>query len=106
MNLEEFQALHGEAFAHILNNPAFSAGMIHLTIATTNRLKNLTDQEIRDNAAVILSDLRGRLRHEAELIALAVPPEPNGLGDPMEDYPDGIEEHFKETQRNKPVPTT
>lgn len=105
MTTEEFQAQYGEDFARILNSPAFSAGMIHLTIAVTNRVKNLSDEEIQRNSVTILSDLRGRLRHESELIALAIPPEPSIAGDIREEYVDAINEQFAEHQRNNPATT-
>lgn len=101
--LEEFQQLHGPAMAAILANPAFSAGMIHTTIEAMVKIKNLTDMDITANAVVILADLRGRLLHEASLFALGVPAEVVPEGDPLEDYPDAVEEHFLiEQQRNAP----
>lgn len=103
-SLEEFQQLHGEAFAHILANPAFNAGMIHLSIEMTNAIKRLTDAEIAVNSVVILSDFRGRLLHQASLFSLAVPPEPSGKGDPVEEYVNAEDEFFKEHQRSNPAP--
>lgn len=102
--LEEFQAKHGEAFSSILNNPAFSAGMIFLSIQLTQRIKMLEDHEITQNSVTLLADFRGRLRHESDLISLAVPPEPVGKNDLMENYPNSVEEQFEEHQRNNPPP--
>lgn len=102
--LEEFQKTHGEAFAHILQNPAFNAGMIHLSIGLMNTIKRLTDDQITNNAVVILSDLRGRLLHETALFTLALPPEPEGKHELQEEYPVAVEEQFAEFQRSHPKP--
>lgn len=100
--LEEFQNLHGEAFAHILANPAFNAGMIHLSIDLMNSIKRLSDEQITNNAVVILSDLRGRLLHETAFYTLALTPEPAGKTDLQEEYPLAIDEEFEKFTRNQP----
>lgn len=102
--LEEFQHLHGEAFAHILANPAFNAGMIHLSIDLMNTIKRLSDAEITSNAVVILSDLRGRLLHETAFYTLALAPEPAGKTDLQEEYPLAIDEEFEKFTSNHPKP--
>lgn len=105
MTLEEFQAKHGEAFAYILSNPAFSAGMIFLTIDVMNTIKRLTDEQITSNSVVLLADLRGRLLHETALFTLAVPPEPQGKTELREDYPNAVDEQAEEFLRSNPPPS-
>lgn len=100
-DLEEFQKKHGRAWAKIIELPSFNAGMVHLSIQAMETIKRLSDQEIKDNSAIILADLRGRLRHETELFSLPVLIEPEVTDDVREDYPNSIDEHFAEHQRQE-----
>lgn len=101
-DLEEFQQAHGQQWALILQNPAFSAGMIFLSIRTIEGIKNISDDEIERNSKIILADLRGRLRHEAEQFALSIRVEPMTTGEPTTEYPDSVEENFAEMELRKP----
>ncbi len=104
-DLEEFQKTHGPQWAKILRMSSFNAGMIYLSVQLMERIRGLSDDEISRNSVVLLSDLRGRLLHESELISLPVPEEPIGTGDIQENYPDAVEELWKETQRQNNQPT-
>lgn len=96
---EEFKTAHGRQWAKIVGLSSFNAGMIHLSIQALDTIRNLSDDQITKNSVTILSDLRGRLRHESELFALPVIEEDVPTGDIREDYPDQIEEAFKEHKR-------
>ena len=99
-DLEEFQKAHGQQWGKILGMSSFNAGMIHLAIQAMEGIRNLSDDEITRNAAIILSDLRGRLRHESELLSLPViVDEPVKLDELAPDYPDAQQEAYDEFQR-------
>lgn len=103
-DIDEFLQKHGAEFSRILRNPSFNAGMILLTLRVMDGIKNLTDDEITRNSLVILSDIRGRLRHETEILSLPVPPEEIDLNEVQEEYVDQIAENFQETQRSAEPP--
>lgn len=98
MTDEEFLKSHGLQWAKIIQMNSFTAGMIRLTLEATARIQNLSDEEIKENSVVILSDLRGRLKHEAELFALPIPPE-EPPPEIREEVVNQEEEFFKEQQR-------
>lgn len=94
MTLEEFQQEHGAEWSKIVNSCSFTQGMIFLSLEATAYIKNLSDEQIKNDAPIILADLRGRMRHEAELFALPIitsdaPP------DLQEEYTDPVKENFE-----------
>lgn len=99
MTREDFQKDHGKQWAQIVRAPSFQQGMVFLSIQELERIKNLTDEQISTNAVTILSDLRGRLRHEAELMSLPTI-EDAVTNDPVSDgkYASQEEEFFQQTQ--------
>ena len=102
MTLEEFQDRHGTQFGQILKLPAFNEALVFLSLKVCEEVKMLNDSEIRDNAVIILSDLRGRLRHEFELLSLPVPQEAP-KENLVEEYVDQVAENFDQfNQRHKP----
>jgi len=103
MTLEEFHKAHGPAWARITNLPSFTQGMIFLSLQHTEQIKNLTDEQISMNAVTILAELRGRLRMEAELMALPTMEEPAPFNPLREDYVDAEKEAFEEDQRQRNI---
>lgn len=98
---EEFQQQHGAEFAQILQSNAFNAAMINLSISFMEVVRLMSDEDISKNAVVVLSDLRGKMRYQTDLISLGVvsetPPEIT------EEYVDQVKEHAAEMARiNKP----
>lgn len=104
-DLDEFLQKHGAEFSKILRNPSFNAGMILLTLRVMEGVKNLSDDEITRNSLVILSDIRGRLRHETEILSLPTPPEELDVNEVQEEYVDQITENFQESQRTGEPPS-
>ncbi len=100
-DLQEFQKTHGQQWQKIVGMRSFNEGLILLNVAATEAIRQLTDDEISRNAVTILSDLRGRLRHEHALLSLPVPKEPMPTNDIREDYADAVEEAFQEHERLK-----
>lgn len=98
---EQFQKQHGREWASIINQPSFNAGMVHLSVEALDRIRRLTDEEIRENSIIILSDLRGRLWHETELLSLPVIIEAAPTGDIAEEYPNSVDELYQEQLRKK-----
>lgn len=101
MTLEEFQDLHGAQFGQVLKLPSFNAALVFLSLQVCEEIKQKTDTEIRDNAVIILADLRGRLRHEFELLSLPVPQQAP-MEQLVEEPVDPIQEHFEQFQKNHP----
>lgn len=99
MTIEEFHKVHGPAWARITNLPSFTQGMIFLSIQHLEMVRTLQDHEITSNAVTILSELRGRLRMEAELMALPAMEEPTPTTPLSEEYPDSENEAWEEQQR-------
>lgn len=101
-DLEEFQQAHGQQWALILQNPAFSAGMLHLNIQLIEYIKNLSNEQIRNDAPVILADIRGKLLHEHALFSLPIIEPPVVTGEVATEYPNSVDENFDEIERRKP----
>lgn len=101
MTLEEFQDLHGAQFGQVLKLPSFNAALVFLSLQVCEGIKLLTDDQIRDNAVIVLSDLRGRLRHEFELLSLPVPQQAP-TEQLTEEYVDPAKEAFEQFQKNHP----
>lgn len=101
MTIEEFHKAHGPAWARISRLPSFAQGLIFISIQHLEMVKLLQDHEISTNAVGILSELRGRLRMEAELMALATMEEPLPSDPLRESYVDPEKEAFEESQRQK-----
>lgn len=101
MTIEEFQDLHGAQFGQVLRLPSFNAALVFLSLQVCESIKLLNDDQIRENAPIILADLRGRLRHEHELVSLPIPQEqPNQ--NLQEEYVDQVKEHFEQFEKNHP----
>lgn len=101
MTIEEFHERHGAKWARIINLPSFNDGLIFVSLQHTQRLLNLTDAEITTNAVMILSEIRGRLRMQAEIMALPTLEEPTQEAPLTEEYPNSEEEAWAEMQRQK-----
>lgn len=99
MTLEEFHKAHGPAWARISNLPSFAQGLIFISLQHLEMVKALEDHQITNNAVTILSELRGRLRMEAEIMGLATMEEPLPTAPLQEDYVDSEQEAWKEQQR-------
>lgn len=97
--IEEFHKKHGPMWARIANISSFTEGLIFLSLQHTERIKNLEDHEITTNAVTILAELRGRLRMEAELLALPTLEEQVPVQTLREEYPNSEQEAYDEQQR-------
>lgn len=97
--IEEFHKAHGPAWARITSFSSFNAGLTFISIQHTREILALTDEEIAAKAVVILSEIRGRLRMEAELLALPTMEEQIPVQTLREEYVDSQEEAFTEQQR-------
>ena len=69
-DLDEFQVQYGAEWLSITKSPAFLAGMQLLNVRKLKGLTALTDEQIEKNGREILSDLRGHLQHEEDLLTL------------------------------------
>lgn len=89
-DLKRFQEEHGEQWASITQHPAFMAALSYLNLEKIREITNLSDEEIKTNGHIKLADLRGHLKHEEDLYALATkqdltfrPAPPEEYGDPL-----------------------
>lgn len=91
-DLDNFQKEHGEQWASIIQLPAFGAAMSLLNLRKIASIATLTDEQIEASGKLIVSDLRGHLNHENDLINLSTAQE-FVFGEPLrETYPDEAEE--------------
>jgi hypothetical protein len=67
---EEFQKKYGPDYAKTIHEPAFTDAMLLLNLEKLDRIVNLSDEEIEKHSREILSDLRGHLKHELDLMML------------------------------------
>lgn len=90
--LTKFQNEHGEQWNAITKAPAFSAAMTSLNLAKMQEIMALSNEDIKDNAAIILAGLRDHLRHENDLFTIGVKPslEFGGIG--PETYPNPMDD--------------
>lgn len=96
---ELFQKRHGADWGAIVTRPAFSAALLHVNSDVVQAITVLTDEEIDTHGKIILSDLRGALRHEAKLIELSVI-HPELINDlPQSTYPSPEEEAAEEADQ-------
>lgn len=94
-DLKKFQTEHGQAWAQIVQHPAFAAA---LAVANSEKLKEimlLSDSVLKDNPLAILAELRAHLRYENALLTMDQEKELVFSPDPSPDYP-GPEEDFQE----------
>ncbi len=101
MTIQEFHKKHGPAWARIANISSFTEGLIFLSLQHTEQIKQLTDEQITSNSVMILAELRGRLRFEAELMALPTMEESVPTPVLREDYVDSEQEAFTEYERQQ-----
>lgn len=101
MTRDDFQKAHGLQWAKIIGMRSFSEGMVLLSIELMENIKNLSDQQIREDASIILADLRGRLQHESALFDLPVIHEQSASGEIQTEYVDQEEEFHKQHQRTQ-----
>ena len=69
-DLTEFQRAYASEWMRIATSPAFLAALQLLNIRKLNGLTALTNEQIERNGREILSDLRGHLQHENDLVTL------------------------------------
>lgn len=105
MALEDFQLEHGAEWSKIINTHCFSAAMIFRSLEAVAYIKNLSDEKIKEDSLIILTDMRARARYEAELYSMAVIPEV-APADVSEEPVDQIEENFELHSRTLPPPPT
>ncbi len=99
MTREDFQQEHGRQLAQVLSLPSFNAALILLGLEVMDGICKLDDDQIRNNSAIILADIRGRLRHEKSMLSLPILTEttPTIL---QEEYVNAEEEAFEQFNRN------
>jgi len=98
MTVEDFQNEHGRQWHQVLNLPSTSSAFILLSLKRMAEIESLTDEQIRNDSAIILSDIRGWMRHERALLELPIMLE----ADPLsieEEYVDPIQENHEEQIR-------
>jgi hypothetical protein len=69
-DLEEFQQVHGPEWLRIVQSPAFRAGLLLLNIRKIDSIATLTNEDIEKHGREIVSDLRGHVRLENDLMSL------------------------------------
>ena len=102
MTREDYQQLHGQQMAQILRLPAFTQGLVLLSLEITTGITNLGDEQIKENAMLILADYRGRLRNSMNLLTLPVPEETTPVENLTEVYPDRVDEAFEQFTKSHP----
>jgi hypothetical protein len=68
--IEEFQKKHAGDYAKAIHEPSVMDGLLLLNLDKLDRIVNLSDEEIEKHSREILSDLRGHLKHELDLMML------------------------------------
>jgi hypothetical protein len=68
--VEEFQKKYAGDYAKAIHEPSVMDGLMLLNLEKLDRIVNLSDEEIEKHSREILSDLRGHLKHELDLMML------------------------------------
>ena len=69
-DLKQFQAKYGSQWKKILDSPVYQAGTQFLRNRALERLALLSESEIEKNSREYIGELRGILRHEADMATL------------------------------------
>lgn len=69
-DFEEFQRAYGDEWLRTIQSPGFRAAMQLLNIRKLESITNLSNEQIEKNGREILSDLKGHLQHENDLLTL------------------------------------
>lgn len=80
--------------------------MFLLSLEITEGIARLDDSQIKDNAAIILADIRGRLRHEKAMLTLPVITTDEMATPLAEEYVDQAAEAFEQFKRNHHQPNS
>lgn len=99
MQRTDFLKANGGEWVSIIQSRSFMDGMTLLSLERLEKIRSLSNQEIKDDAVIILSELRGALQHEADLFNLAQPPEEQAEDPTAPEYVDSIQENWEERQR-------
>lgn len=90
-DLQEFQKAYGPQWLSIVRSEACREGMFLLNRSKLDLITNLSNEDIEKHSREILSDLRGHLKHEMDMVTLHTREEALP-GEETEDYfsPDQI----------------
>lgn len=100
MNHEEFLKAHGQEWGEVVQGAPFMQALSIMALSNLEYIRTLSDEQVKNDAVMILSALRATLKFEKGLYALAAVPVESNSEDLRTEYPNQIEENYQQHQLN------